>query len=163
MPALLLLQTLLQRLHQLVEAAQGLDLGLLLVGQELLGQQPQPVLGNVGGQVLTRAHRLQPLEHLGEHLIEPVIVLLVLDQHRPRQMVKGLDVPAGHVLVHGLHQMEPFLQRNWHTGFAQGGEEGQEHQKVSGPSERNKRSSTDFNAWAWPDAACQISRLSARK
>src|SRR5471030_318872 len=43
---LLLLETLLQRLHDLLPAAQRLDLRLLLVGQQLLGQLAQPFLGN---------------------------------------------------------------------------------------------------------------------
>jgi len=82
MAFLLLFQTLFQRLHQLVEPAQRLDLGLFLVGQIFLVQQPQPVLGDVGGQVLARANRLDALEHRAEHLIEAVVVFLVLDQNR---------------------------------------------------------------------------------
>ncbi|MNI75290.1 hypothetical protein D3C73_1314280 [compost metagenome] len=127
MALLLLLQPLLQRLHQLVEAAQRLDLGLLLVGQVFLGQQPQPVLGDVGGDLLAGADALQPLEHLAEDLIEAVVVLLVLDQNGARQVIESLHVAPGHALVHGLHQMEPFLERHGHLGLAQGGEKGQEH------------------------------------
>ena len=75
MAFLLLLQTLFQRLHQLVEPTQRLDLGLFFVGQIFLVQQPQPVLRDVGGQVLARADRLDPLEHRAEHLIEAVVVV----------------------------------------------------------------------------------------
>ena len=133
MPALLLFQTLLQRLHQLVEPAQGLDLGLLLIGEKFLVEQLQPVLGHVQRRLLARADALDPGKHLAEHLVEPVIVFLVLDQHRPRQVVEVIDLPPGDVAVHGLHQMEPFLHGHGNLGVAQGGEEGEEHQSVSGP------------------------------
>nr|WP_252970141.1 hypothetical protein [Brevundimonas vancanneytii] len=51
MALLLFLEPLLQRLHQLLETAEGLDLGLFLVGQVFFGQQAQPVLGDVGGDL----------------------------------------------------------------------------------------------------------------
>ena len=127
MPAVLLVQTLLQRLHQLVEPPKRLDLRLLLLGQVFLVQQPQPVLGDVSGQVLSCPDRLDPLEDLAEDLIEPVVVLLVLDQHRPRQVVEVLDLCGRHALVHGFHQMEPFLHRYRDFRVPQGREEGEEH------------------------------------
>ena len=126
-PTLLLLQALLQRLHQLFEATQGLDLRLLLVGQIFLVEQLQPVLGHVQRGFVAGPDGFDPGEHLAEHLIEPVVVFLVLDQHRPRQMVEVIDPPPGHILVHGLHQVEPFLHRHGHFRVAQGGEEGEEH------------------------------------
>ncbi|MNC75271.1 hypothetical protein D3C75_1267740 [compost metagenome] len=62
-------------------------------------------------------------------------------------MVEGLDLPPGHILVHGLHQMEPFLQRNGNTRFAQGGEEGQEHGiRLSRDQPRRKMNSWSFQA-----------------
>jgi hypothetical protein len=126
-PALLFLEPLLQRLHQLVEPAQRLDLRLLLVGQVFLVQQPQPVLGHVQRRLVARADGLDPGEHLAEHLIEPVVVFLVLDQHGPRQVVEVIDLPPRHIAIHGLHQMEPFLHRHGHARVSQGGEEGEEH------------------------------------
>src|SRR5690606_17715380 len=88
----LLLQALLQRLHQLVETAERLNLRLLLVGQVFFGQQPQPVLGDVGGDLFAGADALQPLEHLAEDLIEAVVTLLVPDQDGARLVVAGLAV-----------------------------------------------------------------------
>src|SRR4029077_16416313 len=44
---LLLLETLLQRLHELLPSAHRLDLGLLLVGQQFLGELAQPFLGDL--------------------------------------------------------------------------------------------------------------------
>src|SRR3546814_19964193 len=56
----LFFETLLQRFHQLVEAAEGLDLGHLLGCQMLLRLQPQPVLGNRAEQLA--GDRLDTLE-----------------------------------------------------------------------------------------------------
>ncbi len=78
MALLLFLQALLQGLHQLLEAAHGLDLRLLLVGQELLGQGLEPLGRDVGGEAVLDG--LQPLEHVAEHPVELVEVLLVLHQ-----------------------------------------------------------------------------------
>ncbi len=144
MAFLLLFQPLLQRLHQLVEAAQRLDLRLLLVGQIFFGQQPQPVLGDVGGQILARADRFHALEHRPEHLIEPVIVFLVLDQNRARQVIEGLDLAPRQIAIHGLHQMEPFLHRHRNLGVAQGGEEGEEHGKDVNPDQPRRK----MNSWS---------------
>src|SRR6202012_586853 len=76
MPTLLLFQTLLQRLHHLVPAAERLDQRLLLVGEVLLGELPEPFLGQLDrGRALRRRctrRRLEPLEALTEDLVEPV-------------------------------------------------------------------------------------------
>ncbi|MCY1312200.1 hypothetical protein D9M70_626010 [compost metagenome] len=62
-------------------------------------------------------------------------------------MVEGLDVATRHVLVHGLYQMEPFLQRNWNTSLAQGGEEGQKHGiRLGRDQPRRKMNSWSFQA-----------------
>ena len=47
-PLLLLAQPLLQRLHELVPAAERLDLRLLLVGQHPLHREPQPLGRDIG-------------------------------------------------------------------------------------------------------------------
>src|SRR3546814_19638618 len=59
MPGLLLPQALPQGLHQLVPAAQRLDLGPLLRGQVQLGQLAQPFLRQLPPEQLVE--RLQPL------------------------------------------------------------------------------------------------------
>src|SRR4029077_14813830 len=66
---LLLLQALAQRLHQLVPAAERLDLPLLLVRQVPLAELAQPLLGN--GDPLRR-WCLQPLEAAAEDAVELV-------------------------------------------------------------------------------------------
>ncbi len=99
--ALLLLQPLLQRLHQLVEAAERLDQLLFLLGQVLLGELAQPFLGQVGDvdRVFAR-NRLDAPEDMGEHLVEAVDVALVLHQRRARQIIEALDVIGDEI---GLH------------------------------------------------------------
>src|SRR5262249_51749002 len=66
-PALLLLEALLQRLHELVPA-HGLDLLLLFLGEILLGELLQPLLGDLG-----LVHRIEKafeaLEHGAEHAV----------------------------------------------------------------------------------------------
>src|SRR6185437_6671471 len=61
MPALLLGEPLAQRLHQLVPAAERLDLRLLLGGQKPLGELSQPFLGKLGLRVLRRLDALEAM------------------------------------------------------------------------------------------------------
>ena len=58
MPPLLLGEALAQRLHQLLPAAERFDLPLLLLGQRLLDELPEPLLGNAVPLV---RRRLEPL------------------------------------------------------------------------------------------------------
>ena len=48
MAALLFFETFLERLHQLIPAAQRFNLGLFFFGQQALSEFLQPLLGNVG-------------------------------------------------------------------------------------------------------------------
>src|SRR3546814_20079408 len=81
MAALLFLEWLFQHLHQLVPAAERLDLRLFLLGQDLLGQPAQPFLGNLGdGFLAGGTGELQAVETLAEHAVELVEVALVLYQ-----------------------------------------------------------------------------------
>ncbi len=102
MPALLFLHALLQLLHELVPAAHGLDLRLLLLGEEALGQKPQPFLGDLGvGRI---AEQLQPFEDGGKDPVELVEIALVFDQRRARQIVEILDPLLGKIGLDRLHQ-----------------------------------------------------------
>ncbi len=91
MPALLLGEPLAQRLHQLVPAAQRLDLRLLLRRQIALAERPQPFVGQFGLRV---GRRLDAVEAFAEHAVEAVEVALVLDEGRARQEVEFVDVEA---------------------------------------------------------------------
>jgi hypothetical protein len=86
---LLLLQALLERLHQLVPA-HGFDLGLVL-GAELALQLLQPVLRNFLGQV---GQHLHALEIGGKSAVVLVVVLLVLDQNGSAQVIEVVQAPA---------------------------------------------------------------------
>ena len=123
--ALLLGEPLLQRLHQLLEAAERLDLGLLRVGQEFFGQLADPLLGDL--RLDRVADGLQPLEGLREDPVEAVDVCLVLHQQRARQIVEILYPLAGQIGLQRLHQGEVLAQRHRHASALQVVEEGQEH------------------------------------
>ncbi len=103
--ALLLLEPLLQRLHQLVETAEALDEFFLLVRQVLLRQPAEPFLGQFARGDLTLApagHGFDALEDLGEHAVEAVDEALVLHQGRAGEEVEGLDVVGDEIGLHGL-------------------------------------------------------------
>jgi len=72
---LLLLQPLLQRLHDLVPAAERLDLSLFLLAQQVLGHLAQPFLRQRASQDLLRRRpldRQRAAEDLAEHPVEAV-------------------------------------------------------------------------------------------
>ena len=123
--ALLLGEALLQLLHDLVPAAQRLDLGLLLLGQVELGEQAQPLLGDL--RLHRLAHQLEALEDVAEHLVELVEVALVLHQRGAREIVEVLDAAVGEVGLQRLHQRQVLLQGDRHLGGFQLMEEGGEH------------------------------------
>ena len=75
--ALLLGQALAQRLEQLVEPAHRLDLRLLLVGEQKLGELLEPFLGNLRRLL---GWRLDALEAMAEDAVELVEVALVLNE-----------------------------------------------------------------------------------
>ncbi len=116
-----------QHLHQLVEAAHLLDLLLLLLGEELVGQGFQPFGRHVLGHA--QLDQLQPLEHVAEHQVEAVEVLLVLHQRRARQVVEFLDRRSITSRSMRLHEHEVFLERHRHLGLLELVEEGLEHRR----------------------------------
>ena len=70
MPVVLLLQPLLERLHDLVPRAEGLDRGHFLGAEEFFGDGAQPVFGNIDGALAIVGEHA--FEDLGEHLVEAV-------------------------------------------------------------------------------------------
>ena len=130
MAALLLGQPLGQRLHQLLPAAERLDLTLLLLRQVLLRQLAEPFLRDLGGDGIGAVgDAFQPLEDVGEDLIEAVDVSLVLNEAGARQVVEVLDAVVGDPLPHRLHQRQILLEGDRHLGLAQFVEEGREHRR----------------------------------
>ena len=127
--ALLLAEALAQGLHQLVEAAERLDLGALLLGQVFLGELAQPVLGDggalqdrLGGEVGEAA------EDPAEDAVETVDVALVLHQGGAREIVEPLGVVEHHLGVQRRKEGQVFAQARRDPGPAQLGEEPGEHQ-----------------------------------
>ena len=104
----LFLEALLERLHDLVPVAQGLDLLHLLFGQELLGNRLQPVFGDIHGVLPVIAE--DALEDFLEHLVEPVDQPFVLHEGRPAEVVEGFGRLLDHVAVERLDQREVFLE-----------------------------------------------------
>ena len=82
-----------------------------------------------GGDIV--AHPLQPLEHVGEDLVELVDVLLVFHEGGAGEVVEIVDRTVDDHLVQALHEHEVFLQRHRHLGLAKLGEETHEHAGLS--------------------------------
>ena len=106
MAALLFLQALAKRLHELVPAHR-LDLLLLFLGEVFFRKLLQPFGGNV--RLLHRVQQaFQPLEHAAEDAIELVEVALVLHQGGAGEVIKILHGLIGEVGVQRLHQRQIF-------------------------------------------------------
>ena len=122
------LEPLLQRLHQLLEAAERLDQLLLLLGQVLFGEPAQPFLRDIGDVDRAFAgQRLDALEDVRKHLVEAVDVALVLHQRGAREVVKALDVELHQPGIHALEQRQVLAQRDRNARGLQFEEEGDEH------------------------------------
>ena len=128
MALLLLLEALLQRLHQFVPAHlldRRLLFGRKLELELLLQPLQRDVLGEVGEQ-------LDALEVGGKGAIELVELRFVLDQRGARQVIEAVDGRAAAVLVDdaGLDRFEQgqvFLDRDLELGGAEGEEEVDQH------------------------------------
>ena len=121
----LLLEALLQVFPELLPA-HGLDLALLLVGEVALRELAQPLLRDPG-LVDRMAHALEALEHMGEDLVEPVEMPLVLHQAGAGEIIEFLDALVGEIPVERLQQGQVFPEGDRHLGRAQLCEEGEEH------------------------------------
>ena len=113
--ALLLGQTLLECGHDLVPRSQRLDLGHLLGGEVFFGDQPQPFLGDVGGNLLP-TRRQHALEDFAEHLVKPVELALVVDEAGAGEVIELLGPVGGAALldhpgVERLEQHQMLLER----------------------------------------------------
>src|SRR5690606_33432260 len=108
-PALLLLEALLERLHELLPAAERLDLLFLLLGQVELDLLQQPLERD--GR-LHAGHALDALPELGEGAVELVEVRLVLHQRRAGEVIELVDRRPDHLAVHRLEEREILLDRD---------------------------------------------------
>ena len=90
----------------------------------------QPLQRDPGADDVIKARR-QALEMAGEYLIETVIVPLILDQGRPRQIVELLDAVRGDPLIQRLQQGQELGQRHRNVGLAQLEEKIGHHRRIS--------------------------------
>ena len=122
---LLLGEPVLQRLHDLVPRAEAVD-RLHLLGREIgLGDHAQPFLGNLGADLL--AGRDQPLEHLGEHPVEPVELALVMNEGRAGEIIELLGLGGDDLGIERFKEQQMLLQRGWNAAAAQRFDEADEH------------------------------------
>ncbi len=119
----------LQRLHQGLEAAQRLDLGLLLLREDAVGQRAQPFLGQLGDiDPLARLRqRFEPLEDAAEHAVEGVDLGLVLHQGGAGEVIERLDVVVREAVPHGLQQRQILAHRDGNAFPAKALEQRREH------------------------------------
>ena len=125
----LFLQAFLQGFHQLVETAQGFDLGFFVVAQVFFGQFGQPVFGQV--QCFDHVGNLdvfQPPEGGGEGAVEAVQVGFVFYQRGAGQNVEAVDVIGHKAGVDGGQKRQEFAGRCRDAVSAEGFEEAKEHQ-----------------------------------
>src|SRR5205085_2389296 len=104
--ALLLLQPLLERLHQLFPAAERLDLLFLLLREGQLDLLQQPLERHLR---LDAGNRLDALPELAEGAVELVVVRLVLNECGARQVIELVHRGTDDVLAHRLEQRQVLL------------------------------------------------------
>lgn len=131
MALFLFLEPLLERFHDLVPVAEGLDLLHLLRGEELLGDGFQPVFGDIDRVLAVIGH--DPLEDLLEHLVETVQQAFILHEGGAREVVERLGRLLDHVLVERLQQSEVLLERGADPGGAKLVDEIEEHGRLLNP------------------------------
>ncbi len=125
MATMLFLQTLLQRLHDLVPIAQRLDLLHLFGAEILLRNGAQPFLRNVGlGNAIVA---LQPLEDAGEDLIEAIEQRLILHEGRAGEIVELFGPPRDHIALQRIEQHQMLFYACWNARGAQFVEKGEKH------------------------------------
>ena len=128
MAALLFLQPLFQRFHQLLEPAQGLDLRLFLVAQMAFGQLAQPVLGQVDGvEHLFGGDRFKALKRLGKGPVEAVEVAFVLHHRGAGEIIEPVHVIGAQTGGQPFKKAQIFAQGNRNPAASECVEKGQEH------------------------------------
>ncbi|MCY1284770.1 hypothetical protein D9M70_336870 [compost metagenome] len=122
---LLLLEALLELLDQLVQAAEGLDLRALLVGQHALELLAQPFLGNQRLEVVVEL--LQTVEVGAERAVELIEMALVLHHDGAGEVVELVHVGEHHAVLQRIDQVEQLAHRHRHPGRAHFVEQVEQH------------------------------------
>ena len=122
---LLLFPGLLERLDELLQTAQGLDLLEFLRAQRTLELAPQPLVRDE--RLEQSVQVFEPLEIRCERPIELVVVLLVLAHAGAAQEVEVVDARVHHPVSHRIDQVEQFPDRDRDLVLAQRQEEVDQH------------------------------------
>ena len=125
MPALLLLQALLQLLHQLLEAPHRLDERLLFIAQPQLGLPAEPLLRDLPVEGVEELPH--PLEVRPEALVEAVEVAFVLHERGARKIVEVVHAQHRDPPIEGFEQGQVLGDRDRHVVPAQAEEEVNQH------------------------------------
>ncbi len=125
----LLREPLLQRFHQLVPAAQRLDLRLVLGREQPLELLPQPLLRNLGADVEDRVHAL---EIGGEREVVAVEQRLVLDERGARQMIEIVDRQRDDARLQRFEQRQELARRHRQARGLEMQEEADQHRARNG-------------------------------
>ncbi len=134
---LLLREPLLERLHQLVPAAQRLDLRLVLGREQALELLAQPLLRDLGADVEQRVHAL---EIGGEREVVAVELRLVLDQRGAREMVEIVDRQRDDTRLQRLEQRQELARGHRQARGLQVKEEADQHRAPATLRARTRRS-----------------------
>ena len=126
MPALLLLEPLPQRFHQLVPAAERFDKLFLFLGEDLLGKLLEPLLRNHDGDSFDLD---DALEVGGEHAVVAIVVFLVLHQAGAGEIVELLHAAERDALRHRLDERQELLDRDRDAALLQLEKELDQHRK----------------------------------
>ena len=129
-PSLLLFQTLLQLLHQLLEAAHRLDERLVLLAELKLGLATEPLLRDLAVQRVEEL--LHSLEVGAEALVEAVEVPLVLHERRAREVIEVVHAQHGDPALERLEQGQVLVDRDRDVVPAEPEEEVDQHRSGSG-------------------------------
>ena len=99
----------LERFHDLVPRAERVDRLHLLGGEILFGDQLEPFLGNVGGEVFA-CGRDEALEHRAEDLVEAVELAFVVNEHAAAEIIELLGLGRDDLGVERLEEQQMLLQ-----------------------------------------------------
>ena len=133
--AFLLGESLLERRHDLVPRPERLDRRHLLGGEVFFGDQLEPFLGDVGGEVLAGG-RDEALEHRAEDLVEAVELALVVNEDAAAEIIELLGIGGDDLGVERLEEQEMLLQAGGNPAAPQRLDKANEHRSPVPPGAR---------------------------
>src|SRR5438552_10129754 len=125
MAATLLLQALLQRLHQLVPTTERLHQRLVLRGQIAFDELADPLLGDHGADV---EYAFDTVEVRSEREIETIVERFVLDQAGARQKIEVVDVAGDDTVLQRVAQRQELARADRQLGVLEMKEEVDQHE-----------------------------------